>query len=252
MANELAGKRVLVYGGGTGLGLGCARAMADAGAATFITGRRREKLEAAARMIGASVGLAEGDFTREADVEAVTAAAVSHLGGLDTVLVSSGTSSIGSTLTAKLADFQNVMGTNLTGPFLAVRAAAPHLIDAAPTSIIMIASIVATVPMKHRVAYCTSKAGLLGMTRAMAIDLAEYRVRVNAISPSLVLTELAREIMSREADPQATLARRQAQHPLGRLGEPKDIGSAAVYLAADESSWMTGQNLILDGGLSLQ
>jgi NAD(P)-dependent dehydrogenase (short-subunit alcohol dehydrogenase family) len=250
MPGALSGKRVLVYGGGTGLGLGCAKAMAEAGASIFITGRRREKLEAAAKETGA--GLHEGDFTREADVEEITSRAVEFLGGLDTLVVSSGTSSIGSTLSAKLADFEKVMSTNLTGPFLAVRAAAPHLICSAPASVIMIASIVATVPMKERVAYCTSKAGLLGMTRAMAIDLAGHRVRVNAISPSLVLTELAREIMSREADPKATMARREAQHPLGRLGQPQDIGSAAVYLAADDSSWMTGQNVILDGGLSLQ
>jgi NAD(P)-dependent dehydrogenase (short-subunit alcohol dehydrogenase family) len=132
-----------------------------------------------------------------------------------------------------------------------VRAAGPHLIEAAPSSIILLASVVGIRPMKERVAYVTSKAGVIGMARAMALDLAEHRVRVNAISPSLVLTELAQEILAREADPAATLARRQAQHPLGRLGEPRDIGSAAVYLAGEESGWMTGQNLIIDGGLSI-
>jgi NAD(P)-dependent dehydrogenase (short-subunit alcohol dehydrogenase family) len=76
-------------------------------------------------------------------------------------------------------------------------------------------------------------------------------VRVNAISPSLILTELARDIMSRENDPAATLARREAQHPLGRLGKPEEVGAAAVYLASEASSWMTGQNLIIDGGLSI-
>ena len=89
------------------------------------------------------------------------------------------------------------------------------------------------------------------MTLAMALDLAEHRVRVNAISPSLVLTELAQEILSHETNPAETLARREAQHPLGRLGQPGDIGSAAVYLAGDESGWMTGQNLVIDGGLSI-
>jgi len=115
----------------------------------------------------------------------------------------------------------------------------------------MLASVVATTAMKERVAYCTSKAGVLGMTRAMALDFAEHRVRVNAVSPSLVLTDLAREILSKEANPAATLARRQAQHPLGRLGEPEEIASAAIYLASEESAWMTGQNLIIDGGLSI-
>src|SRR5437764_4415421 len=253
MTRDLAGKRVLVYGGGSGLGLGCARAMLAAGASVFITSRRREKLEAAQKELSAigRIGVCEGDFTREADVAAVTDAAVAFLGGLDTLIVSSGTSSIGSTMSATLADFEKVMATNLTGPFLAVRAAAPHLLRSAPAAVILIASIVAVVPMKERVAYCTSKAGLLGMTRAMAIDLAQHGVRVNAISPSLVMTELAREIMSSEADPAATLARRQAQHPLGRLGDPQDIGAAAVYLVSDGSSWMTGQNIILDGGLTI-
>ena len=89
------------------------------------------------------------------------------------------------------------------------------------------------------------------MTRAMALDLAEHQVRVNAISPSLVLTRTRPGDLSREADAEATLARRRAQHPLGRLGQPRDIGAAAVYLASEESGWMTGQNLVIDGGLSV-
>jgi NAD(P)-dependent dehydrogenase (short-subunit alcohol dehydrogenase family) len=105
--------------------------------------------------------------------------------------------------------------------------------------------------MRERVAYCTSKAGVLGMTRAMALDFADKGVRVNAISPSLVLTDRARSIMAKEKDPAATLKRREAQHPLGRLGRPEDIGAAAVYLAAEESSWTTGQNLVLDGGMTI-
>ncbi len=253
MTGKADGKRALIYGGGSGLGLACAEALLDAGASVFITGRRMAKLAAAQETMArrGRIGAAAGDFTDDADVARVTGAAVEYLGGLDTLVVSSGRSAIGSVLTATRSQFDEILTTNLTGPFLAVQAAAPHLIRAAPASIVFIASVVGTVAMKERVAYCASKAGLLGMTRAMALDLAEYRVRVNAISPSLVLTELAREILSREADPAATLARREAQHPLGRLGRPGDIGGAAVYLAGDESSWMTGQSLVIDGGLSI-
>ena len=253
MSNALAGKRALVYGGGTGLGFACAQAMLENGASVFITGRRRNKLEQASKTLSAEgrLGFAEGDFTREDDVARITRSAVEFLGGIDSLVVSSGRSVIGSVLTCTLGEFEDILTTNLTGPFLATRAATPHLITAAPSSVTLIASIVATNAMKERVAYCTSKSGVLGMTRAMALDLADKRVRVNAISPSLVLTELAREIMSRESDPAATLAYRKAQHPLGRLGNPEEIGAAAVYLASEAASWMTGQNLILDGGLSI-
>ena len=250
---RLRGKRALVYGGGTGLGLACAEALLQAGAAVFITGRRRDKLATAAdRLAGCGrIGLAEGDFTQEADVARVTGQAVDFLGGLDTLVVSSGRSSIGSIFTATPAEFQALMTTNLFGPFLAVRAAAPHLEAGAPSSVILMASVVASVAMRERVAYCTSKAGIVGMTRALALDFADRGVRVNAISPSLVLTELAREILSREKDPAATLKRREGQHPVGRLGRPEDIGAAAVYLASEESSWTTGQDLVIDGGLSI-
>lgn len=253
MDRKLQGKRALIYGGGTGLGLACAQAMLEGGATLFLTGRRREKLEDARTRLaeGDRVGIATGDFTREADVASVTEAAAKFLGGIDTLVVSSGRSAIGSVLTGTRAQFDDIMTTNLVGPFLAVHLAAPHLIRSAPSSVILLASVVGVVGMKERVAYCASKAGVLGMTRAMALDLAEHRVRVNAISPSLVLTELAQEILSGEADPAATLARRQAQHPLGRLGRPEDVGAAAAYLAGEESGWMTGQNLIIDGGLSI-
>jgi NAD(P)-dependent dehydrogenase (short-subunit alcohol dehydrogenase family) len=254
MTEKLNGKRVLIYGGGTGLGLACAETMLACGASVFLTGRRLEKLEQARSRLGqeSKVGLAAGDFTRETDVDGITKAAVDFLGGLTTLIVSSGTSAIGSILTASRAQFDEVITTNLVGPFLAIRAAAPHLIRSAPSSVILIASVVAIAAMKERVAYVTSKAGVLGMTRAIALDLAEHSVRVNAISPGLVLTELAHEILSREVDPEATLGRRRARHPLGRLGEPKDIGSAAVYLASSDSDWMTGQNLVIDGGLSVE
>jgi NAD(P)-dependent dehydrogenase (short-subunit alcohol dehydrogenase family) len=253
MSRALIGKRGLIYGGGTGLGFACAEAMLSSGAAVFITGRRRKKLEEAKTRLGSpsSLGLAAGDFTREGDVANVTEAALRFLDGLDTLVVSSGTSGIGSTLTETREQFDDILTTNLVGPFLAVRAAAPHLIRGAPASVILLASVVGVVPMKERLAYSTSKAGIIGMARAMALDLAEHRVRVNAISPSLVLTELAHEILSREADPAASIARREAQHPLGRLGQPRDISSAAVYLAGEGSAWMTGQNLVVDGGLSI-
>ena len=250
---RLEGKRALIYGGGTGLGMACAEAMLQEGAGVFITGRRRTTLAEAAGRLGAfgRVGFAEGDAANEADVARVTGEAVAFLGGLDTLVVSAGRSSIGSIFDATPADFQAVMDTNLLGPFLAVRAAAPHLVEGAPASVILMASVVGVIAMRERVAYCTSKAGILGMTRALALDFADRAVRVNAISPSLVLTELTRSILAQEKDPAATLKRREGQHPVGRLGRPEDVAAAAVYLAGADSDWTTGQNLVIDGGMSI-
>lgn len=253
MTQALAGKRALVYGGGTGIGAACAQAFLENGASVFISGRRREKLEEAKRRLSAvgKVGLQEGDVADEADVDRVNCAALDFLGGIDTLVVSAGRSHIGSILDCAPADFDNVIRTNLRGPFLAARAAAPHLVKAAPASVILLASVVATAAMKERVAYITSKTGVVGMTRSMALDLADKGVRVNAISPSLILTEMTRAIMAKEKDPAAVMARRETQHPVGRLGRTEDIGSLAVYLASDASSWMTGQDFVIDGGLTL-
>jgi NAD(P)-dependent dehydrogenase (short-subunit alcohol dehydrogenase family) len=118
-------------------------------------------------------------------------------------------------------------------------------------AIVAIASVASSVPHPDRLAYCTSKAGQIGMVRQMALDLAERRIRVNSVSPSLVLTDLTREVIGREVDPASTLVRRKGQHPLRRLGTPEEVGSAVAYLCSDDASWITGHDLVLDGGLSL-
>jgi len=253
MSKVLAGKRALIYGGGTGIGLGCAKAFPENGASVFLSARRRDKLEEAKATLSSlgKVGLQEGDAGAEADVARVTAAAFDFLGGIDTLVVSAGRSHIGSILACEPADFDDVIRTNLRAPFLACRAAAPHLVKAGTASIILLASVVATAAMKERVAYITSKTGVVGMARSMALDLAGKGVRVNAVSPSLILTEMTRGVMAKEKDPAAVMARRLAQHPVGRLGKTEDIGSLAVYLASDASSWLTGQDIVIDGGLTL-
>src|SRR3546814_615454 len=101
-----------------------------------------------------------------------------------------------------------------------------------------------------RSAYSAAKAGQIGMVRSLAMDFAPYNVRVNAISPSLVLTDYAKSVIAKEVDSDAALQRRTAAHPLGRLGQPEEIGAAAVYLASRDAAWITGQNLVIDGGLT--
>ena len=109
----------------------------------------------------------------------------------------------------------------------------------------------ASVPQPERVAYCSAKAAVVGMVRQMALDLAPRKVRVNAVSPSLVPTELSLGAIARAPDPQAMLAARIRSHPLGRIGTPEEIGQAVAWLCGDEAGWVTGQDFVMDGGLSL-
>jgi NAD(P)-dependent dehydrogenase (short-subunit alcohol dehydrogenase family) len=243
-------RRALIVGGGSGLGLAAAQALAAAGWRVFLTGRRAETLtQACATMPKGAADSWPGDATQEADVAKIVAAAKKFLGRIDALVVSSGTSSIGSVLDAKLDDVVSLLHTNLLPTFLFSKAVAPAMTEGG--AIIAIASVAGSVPHPDRLAYCTSKAGLIGMVKQMALDLAPRRIRVNAVSPSLVLTDLSRRSIAGAPNPEEMLARRTAQHPIGRLGTPADIGAAVAYLCGEHAGWITGQDLVLDGGLTI-
>lgn len=244
------GKRALIYGGGTGLGHACAAAMAAEGAAVFLSGRRPEPLARAAAALSAraKAGYEPGDATLEPDVERVTQAAIDFLGGLDTLVISAGTSGITPILSATLAEFRAICEANLTSTFLACRHGAPHMVRGGNGSIIAISSIFGLVGEVERVAYCASKHGVVGLVRAAALDLAATGVRINAICPGFVETELAREIAARAPDPEAALRKRRTMHPIPRSGLAEEIAEAAVYLASDRAAWTTGQAIAVDGG----
>ena len=256
MADRLAGRRALVYGGGTGIGLACAEAFAAAGASVFLTGRRAGRIEAAASRIvantGAKAGHEAGDATIPEDVERVTAEALHCLGGLDIVLVSCGAAGAGSIFDTSVEEFRRICDTNLLSAFLAMRAAAPHLVASGHGSVIAIASMYGVVGQHDRVAYCTSKSGVLGMVRAAALDFARKGVRVNAINPGFIETELALSVAAQAPNPAKALAERRAMHPIPRAGQPDEIGAAAVFLASDESGFVTGQMINVDGGYTIR
>ncbi|MCF3935256.1 SDR family oxidoreductase [Acuticoccus sp. M5D2P5] len=242
--------RALIVGGGTGLGLAAAKALAAEGR-VYLTGRREAPLRDAAEAIGpASAGYRAADGTLEADVTATVEAAAAALGGIDTLVVSSGATAVGSIVDASLDDMRHVLDANILPLFLYGRAVVPHMTDGG--AIIAIASIAGSVPHAERVAYCTSKAAAIGMVRQMALDLAPRRIRVNAVSPSLVLTELSIGAINASADPERTLAERRGRHPIGRLGNAEEIGAMVATLAGPQGGWITGQDIQLDGGLSLR
>jgi len=142
------------------------------------------------------------------------------------------------------------METNLKGVFFVSKHALPELRRAGGGAIVNIGSVLGLVGMKRRVAYATSKGGLVAMTRAMALDHAAEKIRVNCICPSLVETPMGQSSLAYTGDAEAELARRIASIPLGRAGTPEDVARLALFLASEDSSWMTGAAIPLDGGVS--
>jgi NAD(P)-dependent dehydrogenase (short-subunit alcohol dehydrogenase family) len=146
-------------------------------------------------------------------------------------------------------EWDRVMTTNLKGPFLMSRAALPAMRKAGGGAIVNIGSILGLIAMKDRAAYCASKGGVTLLTKAMALDHAHEKIRVNCICPSLVETELVQGLFASAAGAALKQAR-VATLPLGRMGKPEDVAEMAVFLASDEASWVTGTAIPLDGGLS--
>ena len=250
MAGRVKGKKSLIYGGGTGIGLACTEALAREGSAVFISGRRESVLvDATARLAPKGMaGFAAGDATSVVDVQRVTAAAAHFMGGIDTIVISAGAGGPTSIFDTDVDEFQRIIDNNLRPVFLAVRHGIAHLLAAGQGSVIVISSMYGLVGQRERVAYCGAKAGVNGMVRSMALDLAGNGIRVNAICPGFVETQLALDVASREADPEASLRSKRLMHPIARAGRLAEMGELAVYLASDLSAFTTGQAIAVDGG----
>ena len=253
MAMRLQNKTALITGGGTGIGRACAEIFALAGAGVIIAGRRLEPLEEVAAAITASGGrcLAQRcDVSGSRDVEQLLAQTLDVFGSLQVVVNNAGLWLKGSAEETSEADWDRIISVNLTGVFLVSRAAIPHLRRAGGGSIINVGSILGLVGMKRRVAYAASKGGVTLLSKAMALDLGPDNIRVNCICPGIVETDLVRELLRQSVDPEAERRSRIEQLALGRMGKPTDVARLALYVASDESSWMTGAAIPLDAGFT--
>jgi meso-butanediol dehydrogenase / (S,S)-butanediol dehydrogenase / diacetyl reductase len=254
---RLSGKVAFITGGGTGIGRACAMAFAREGAQVAVAGRRREPLDAVAAEIAAAAATGGGkslaltcDVTQRSSVEGALAAAEKHFGRLDTMVNNAGTVVVATVEHTSDADWDRVLAANLTGTFFVSRAALAPLRRAGGGSIINIGSVLGLVARKDRAAYCAAKAGVSGLTRAMALDHAHEKIRVNCICPTLVETELGMQSLQRSPNAAAEMQKRIAEIPIGRLGKPEDVAMMAVYLASEDASWVTGVSFPLDGGLT--
>lgn len=246
MTTSMEGMAALVTGGGSGIGLACARAMARDGAVVTVCGRTEAKVRAAAEEHG--LRWAVCDVTDEASVEAAVAAAAEPLGALHVAVANAGTGHAGPLLTTDLAAWNAVMATNLTGAFLTVKHAGRAISRAGGGSIVAVSSIAG--PRTHRfmTPYCVSKAALEMLVQNAADELGIAGIRVNAVRPGLVPTDLSVGLTSSES----ITADYLDQMPLGRLGTTDDIAEAVRFLAGRDATWITGMCISVDGGHHLR
>jgi NAD(P)-dependent dehydrogenase (short-subunit alcohol dehydrogenase family) len=250
---RLSGKVAFITGGGTGIGRACALAFAQEGAHVAVAGRRKEPLVKVVGEIAAAGGKSLAlpcDVTQRSSVETALAQAEKHFGRLDTIVNNAGAVVVASVEHTSDADWDRVLAANLTGTFFVSRAALAPLRRAGGGAIINIGSVLGLVARKDRAAYCAAKAGVSGLTRAMALDHAHEKIRVNCICPTIVETELGMLSIQQTANAVAEIQKRVAEIPLGRLGKPEDVAAMAMYLASEDASWITGVSFPLDGGLT--
>ena len=251
MAGRVAGKVALITGGASGLGAESARRLAREGAKVVLTDLDAERGQAVADEILAEGGTAvflEHAVTDEARWVEVVAEVLTRHGRLDVLVNSAGLGGGEPLLEATLEGWRRIVGVNLDGTFLGVRWSAPAMVAAGKGSIVNLSSILGKVGFPGAAAYCASKGGVAMLTKAAALELAAAGVRVNSIHPGFIETPMVVNAF-RESDNENEIRDMVvSRHPVGRLGVPREIADAVVFLASDESSFMTGSELVVDGG----
>jgi 2-keto-3-deoxy-L-fuconate dehydrogenase len=248
---RLDGKVVLVTGGGSGIGRAICERFAQEGARVAVADWHRDAAEATVAGITAAGGTAvatQGDVGAPEDAARMVAEAVAAFGALNVLVSNAGQALVATALETTPDQWDRVMDSNLKGCFLLARAAIPHLIAAGGGSIVLTASQLAFVGAERFAAYAASKGGVLNLARALALDHACDKIRVNALCPGAVETPLLLNQFAGQDGPQGSLADLTALHPLGRLGQPSEVAAAALFLASDDASFVTGSALVVDGG----
>jgi gluconate 5-dehydrogenase len=245
---RLDGQLALVTGGGTGLGLATGQALVESGARLVMTGRREEVLRQACAQLGAAAAYIRHDVTDLPSVPSLVERIEKEFGPLDILINNAGIHLKKAALDTSDAEFATVLQTHLHGSFALSRECARGMVERRRGSIVMILSMAALFGIPHVVAYSAAKTALLGLTRALAVEWGPSGVRVNAIAPGWVDTELSRGALAGDPARQQKILGRT---PLGRLGDALDIGYAAVYLCSPAARFVTGVVLPVDGGASI-
>ena len=263
MTERLVGRRTIVTGAGSGIGQAAARLFAAEGARVLCADIDESSAMAVADEIGEQAVGHRVDVANPEDCAAMVARAVEDFGGLDAVYANAGIAGAGRAADLEVEDWDRVIAVNLTGVWLSIKYAIPHLVEAGGGSLVLQASVGGVIGVPGIAPYAAAKAGVIGLARQIAVDYGPDNIRVNAICPGTVPTPLVRATYEKaggfaavaDVGPDAgiddMIAAAVVRNPLGRLGTTADIANLALYLASDEASWVTGAAITIDGGMSV-
>jgi len=248
---RLKDKVAIITGGGTGIGQGIAYMFAQQGAKVMICGRRKDPLEDTIQTINDFGGTADYtlvDITSATQIQDMVTRTIKQWGRIDILVNNAGVVLSGDCASMNEKDFDTVMNTDVKGVFLASKAVLPFMIEQKNGKIINIASIAGLVGFAGTAAYCAAKGAVVNLTREMALDYATKGICVNAIAPGIIASDMTKPFLSDENAKQLFLEK----IPVGKIGIPEDIAYATLYLASNESNYMIGQTLVVDGGWIIQ
>ena len=248
MSKKLEGKVAVVTGGNSGIGLATAQRFADEGAHVFITGRRQGELDAAVKRIGANATAVQGDVSKLADLDRLYATVKQKQGRVDVLFANAGGGQIAPLGAITEEHFDKTFDTNVKGLLFTVQKALPLFQDGG--SIILNASIVASKGMEAFSVYSATKAAVRSFARCWTVDLKSRKIRVNVVSPGPIDTPGLNNLGLTQEQGEQFKASVVGAVPMGRMGSPDEIAKAVLFLASDDSSYVTGTELFVDGGMA--
>lgn len=241
LENQLA----LITGGGAGIGLEIARCLISAGARVIITGRTESKLQQAVAGLGEKAGYAVNDITKLDTLEGLVSEVESVYGPIDILVNNAGINQKKTALEVSDDEFTRIIDTNLTAVFSLTRVVTRRMVERQRGSVIMISSMAAYYGIDRVVAYAASKSGVEGMVRVLASDLSKFNVRVNAVAPGFIETNMMKTAFGSDPD---RMNRALSRTPMGKFGKSEDVGWSVVFLASEAAAYITGVSLRVDGG----